>query len=165
MTISKEMFRSSMSLFPGAVTLITVGEGDERRGLTATAVCSLTDEPPSLLICVNRKVDACDVISREAKFSVQLLAESENDLAMRFAGAGGTHGAEKFDVGHWTQDALGLPVLETAVASLSCTVTSESDNGSHRVFIGRIDEARLRPEAGNALVYAKSRFHRIEEAG
>lgn len=164
MAITKEIFRSSMALFPGAVTLITVGEGEDRRGLTATATCSLTDEPPSLLICVNRKVEACAEISRLGKFSVQLLCDDGNDLAMRFAGAAGAHGAAKFDEGDWVSDDLGLPVLQSALASLSCTVASESDNGSHRIFIGQIEEARLRPEVGKALVYAHARFHKLQEA-
>ncbi|PTQ75326.1 flavin reductase family protein [Celeribacter persicus] len=165
MAITKELFRTSMALFPGAVTLITVGAGPARRGLTATAVCSLTDEPPSLLICVNRKVEACAEITRAGQFSVQLLAEDGDALAMRFAGAGGVRGAEKFAEGAWSEFDMGLPSLDTALASLACTVTSESDNGSHRVFIGRIEEARLRPEAGKALVYAHARFHRLQEAG
>lgn len=159
MAINKETFRKSMALFPGAVTLITVGEGAGRRGLTATAVCSVSDEPPSLLVCVNRKVEACAEISRLGRFSVQLLDDASDALAMRFAG--GAHGAEKFDEGDWSSCELGLPALASALASLSCTVLSESDNGSHRIFIGRIDGARLREGAG-ALVYANAKFHRLE---
>jgi len=162
MTISTDIFRQSMALFPGAVTLITTGSGDRRRGITATAVCSVTDTPPSLLVCVNRKTETCSEITRLGKFSVQLLGGDSDEIAMAFAGARGHKGPEKFAVGEWDESDHGVPRLRDALASLCCTVTSHSDAGSHRVFIGRIEESTF--AAGDALVYAQSRFHRLQMA-
>ncbi|TNE67263.1 MAG: flavin reductase [Rhodobacteraceae bacterium] len=153
-------FRQAMGLFPGAVTLITTGEGDLRRGITATAVCSVTDSPPSLLVCVNRKTGTCQKIQHSGRFSVQLLSADQTDLALCFAGATGATGIGKFDASDWITCPAGLPRLETALASLSCRVTSSSENGSHMVFIGAIEDAALRE--GEALIYARSRFRRLE---
>lgn len=155
-------FRRAMGLFPGAVTLITTGKGDLRRGITATAVCSVTDTPPSLLVCVNRKTGTCQEIRRSGRFSVQLLGAEQADLALCFAGATGATGAGKFDSSDWTTCPAGLPRLGTALASLSCRVISLSENGSHMVFIGAIEEAAL--QEGEALIYARSKFGRLETA-
>lgn len=159
-TITREQFREAMGLFPGAVTLITAGEGTARRGLTATAVCSLTDSPPSLLVCVNAGTETCTAIRETGKFSVQLLSDEAEGLALHFAGAKGARGAEKFREGAWETCGSGLPRLGSALASIACEVTSDSLNGSHRVFIGKITDVRLAPERG-ALVYARSKFHAL----
>lgn len=161
MAITTDLFRQSMGLFPGAVTLITTGAGDDRRGITATAVCSVSDSPPSLLVCVNRKTDTCARISATGRFSVQLLDDTSDHIAMAFAGK--VQGAAKFGIGDWTDTAGGQPRLLTALACLSCRVLTESDSGSHRIFVGEIEKAHLAP--GDALIYARSRFHRLQAAG
>lgn len=161
MAISIPVFRQTMALFPGAVTVITTGAGDARRGITATAVCSVSDSPPSLLVCVNNRTGTCKEIARSGRFSVHLLAQDQSNLAMVFAGAGGRSGLEKFDQGHWESCPHGLPRLTGALASLSCEVIEATEAGTHRIFIGRIDDAAL--NAGDALVYAGARFQRLTE--
>ncbi|WP_052418152.1 flavin reductase family protein [Pseudooceanicola atlanticus] len=156
--ISKDEFRSTMGLFAGAVTLITTGAGGDRRGLTATAVCSLTDSPPSLMVCVNTSSGTCDAIAENGRFSVQLLSDEDQDLALRFAGATGVVGADKFLEGDWIECRGGQPRLTSALASISCVVDGQNTVGSHSVFIGRIVEVCLAPER-QSLVYARSRFH------
>ena len=158
--ISKEEFRSTMGLFAGAVTLITTGTGDRRRGLTATSVCSLTDSPPSLMVCVNQSSGTCDAIVENGRFSVQLLSDEHQDLAMCFAGATGAVGADKFNMGDWGQCRSGQPRLTSALASISCAVEDRNTVGSHTVFVGRIVEVQLAPER-QSLVYARSRFHSL----
>ncbi|MFC3612631.1 flavin reductase family protein [Lutimaribacter marinistellae] len=162
MTVDVPTFRRTMGLFPGAVTLITTGSGDLRRGITATAVCSVTDNPPSLLVCVNRKTGTCMEIARLGLFSVNLLGQDHADVAMAFAGAHGVTGPEKFDFGHWITCPQGLPRLSGALASISCKVTATTEAGGHSVFIGRIEDVAFADEDGGALVYAQSRFHRLQ---
>ncbi|MGO4853058.1 flavin reductase family protein [Phaeovulum sp. W22_SRMD_FR3] len=160
MGIDIPTFRNAMGLFPGAVTLITTGSGDLRRGITATAVCSVSDSPPSLLVCVNRKTGTCAEILRSGRFSVQLLDQTQTEVALQFAGATGKSGAEKFALGGWDSCPFGLPRLRGALASLSCAVLATTETGSHCIFVGGIDDAALAP--GDALVYARSKFHRLK---
>lgn len=160
MAIDVPTFRQTMGLFPGAVTLITTGEGDLRRGITATAVCSVTDTPPSLLACVNRKTGTCMEIERSGRFSVQLLGQDHAEVAMAFAGAKGLSGMDKFGAGDWTTCPNGLPRLNGALASISCEVTATTEAGSHSIIIGRIDDVVF--AGGDALIYAHSKFHRLE---
>ena len=96
MGITTDLFRQSMALFPGAVTLITTGREDERRGITATAVCSVSDSPPRLLVCVNQKTATCMQIRQTGRFSVQLLDDTSDEIALAFPGARKLEGAAKF---------------------------------------------------------------------
>jgi len=161
MAVQPADFRAAMARFPGAVTIITTRTPGERRGITATAVCSVTAEPPSLLVCVNRKTGTCLGIHETRRFNVNLLPDDPSgDIAMRFAGAGGVTGEDKFAQGDWREDARGLPVLGEAILAFSCDVTDEMKAGSHTVFIGRIVE--IHHGEGAALVYEQSRFHRLQ---
>ena len=161
MSIDVATFRKTMGLFPGAVTLITTGEGDLRRGITATAVCSVSDDPPSLLVCVNRSTGTCKEIARSGRFSVQLLGQDHADVAMTFAGADGKTGADKFATGNWSRCPVGQPRLGDALASVSCTVIATTDAGSHSIFVGSIEDVAF--DQGEALIYAQSKFHRLTE--
>lgn len=109
MSISPDEFRAAMGRFPGVVTIVTTAAGPERLGITATAVSSVTADPPSLLVCLNRATGTCQVAAQTGRFNVNLLTEAGGDLALRFAGAGGITGAEKFAAGNWQDDGRGLP--------------------------------------------------------
>lgn len=152
-------FRAAMARFPGAVTIITTRFAGERLGITATAVCSVTADPPSLLVCVNRATGTCHGIAETGLFNVNLLPDPSHDLAMRFAGAGGATGEAKFDMGDWQEDARGLPVLADARLAFGCEVTAAVQAGTHQVFIGRI--VAIHHGEGAALVYEQARFHRL----
>lgn len=157
--IDAAQFRAAMARFPGAVTLITARDGAERRGITATAVCSVTADPPSLLVCVNTRTGTCAAIEAAGRFAVNLLPDPHGPLALQFAGAGGISGEDKFSHGTWTEDAAGLPLLADALVAFSCSVAERVTAGSHRIFIGRIEEIRLGD--GAPLVYEQARFHRL----
>ncbi|MDX5356223.1 MAG: flavin reductase family protein [Rhodobacterales bacterium] len=153
-------FRAAMARFPGAVTIVTTAGGGERRGITATAVCSVTADPPSLLVCLNRATGTCGMVAETGMFNVSLLAGDGGDTAMRFAGAGGATGEAKFAAGDWRTDARGLPILADAVVTFCCEVTEQVQAGSHSVFIGQIVGVRVCE--GAALVYESARFHRLQ---
>ena len=159
MAIDVASFRAAMARFPGAVTIVTARAGDERRGITATAVCSVTADPPSLLVCLNRKTGTCSAVAETGRFNVNLLAGDGGTLAMAFAGATGATGEAKFTTGNWQADARGLPHLTEALLGFSCEVTEQVSAGSHEIFIGQV--VSIRHGEGAALVYEQSRFHRL----
>lgn len=153
-------FRAAMARFPGAVTIVTTGTGDGRRGITATAVCSVSAEPPSLLVCLNRKTGTCAAVAESGQFVVNLLPGDGGPVALAFAGATGASGVDKFAAGDWLDDGRGLPRLASAIASFSCDLSSRFDAGTHTVFVGHVMRAELRD--GAPLVYEQSRFHRLQ---
>ncbi|KPQ08318.1 MAG: flavin reductase (NADH) [Rhodobacteraceae bacterium HLUCCA12] len=160
MAVDPADFRAAMARFPGAVTIITTRVPEERRGITATAVCSVTAEPPSLLVCVNEKTGTCQGILQTGRFAVNLLPDPSHDLAMRFAGAGGITGEDKFAQGDWRADGQGLPILANARVAFSCELSDAVRAGSHHVLIGRIVD--IHHGEGEALVFEQSRFHRLQ---
>jgi len=159
MAVDPDRFRAAMARFPGAVTIVSSRGDSERRGITATAVCSVSAEPPSLLVCVNRRTGTCAAIRDSGKFNVNLLSDPSGMLALRFAGAAGATGEDKFALGNWEEDRRGLPVLKDAPVAFCCEVSERVEAGSHTVFIGAVVEVRLGD--GTPLLYEQSRFHRL----
>lgn len=158
--IGRDQFRAAMARFPGAVTVVTARtvEGD-RRGITATAVCSVTADPPSVLVCLNKATGTCATVKTTGSFAVNLLSEAQGELALRFAGQGGVSGEEKFADGDWLISDSGLPILQDASVALCCEVGESVEVGTHCVFIGRIVD--LMHGQGNALIYERSSFQRL----
>lgn len=158
-SVDVQEFRAAMARFPGAVTIVTTRTPLERLGITATAVCSVTADPPSLLVCVNRATGTCHGILDTGRFVVNLLPDPSGDLAMRFAGAQGATGEEKFTHGNWCEDENGLPLLADARVAFSCEVAESLTAGTHQVFIGQI--SAIYHGEGEALIFEQSRFHRL----
>ena len=155
-------FKQAMRHCAGAVALVTVGrEAGRRTGLTVTAVCSLSDDPPSLLVCVNRNASAHPRIREEGCFDVSFLSEEHMALALTFSGQKGVDGDDRFGFGRWTTAATGAPVLEDALVSFDCQLRQEFETKTHSVFIGDVRDVSFRGEA-RPLVYLRSAFHNVE---
>ncbi len=157
--ISPDEFRAAMQRFPGVVTIVTTSGARERLGVTATAVSSVSADPPSLLVCLNRNTGTCRVVDDTGRFNVNLLTEPSGDLAMRFAGAGGVTGEAKFAEGDWSKDERGLPFLKDALVGFSCDVSERIEASSHLIFIGEIQSIRL--GEGSPLLYERSTFRTL----
>jgi flavin reductase len=151
MAVEPQIFKAGMRRLASGVSLVTtIGEDEVRRGLTATAVCSVSLVPPTLLCCVNRASSAHDTIRDSGILAINVLAASEYTLADRF---GGTESPEsRFDHGRWTTLVTGAPILETALASFDCRVTEAFDSGSHSVFLAEVVATRIEG-SGEPLVY------------
>jgi len=110
----------------GAVALVTVGaEPGRRSGLMVTSACSLSDDPPSLLVCVNRNASPQARIREQGHFVINFLNEEHALLALTFSDQKGVNGDDRFVFGRWTVGATGGPVQEDAVAAFDCVLTQE----------------------------------------
>ena len=148
-----ESYRALMRHQAGAVTVIATGSGDGRAGLTATAVASLSDNPPTILACVQRKSQAHDRIAAVKAFTVNVLASDQQDVAERFAGRRGEHGVERFQGLEWGVLTSGAPVLKWALASLDCELIDRHDFTTHSIFIGRVLAGQFRSDAAPLLYF------------
>lgn len=151
-----EAFKRAMGLTASAVTIITAGEGEAARGLTATAVSSVSIAPPTLLICVNRDGEAHRAISGAGAFCVNVLAEANHPVADRFAGRHGLAGAEKFTGADWSRLATGAPALDSALVSIDCTLAESVEAHTHTVFFGRVQAVRLGPSAAPLIHFDRA---------
>lgn len=160
-TVSVERFKQGMRCLAAGVTIVTTVHDGVRSGLTATAVTSLSADPPQVLVCVNRSAGAHDLIHLGSRMCINVLSHSHRNLAARFAGENGVFGEDRFDVGRWTTLKTGAPVLQGALASFDCVVSERVQASTHTIFIGRVVDVCTRPKA-KPLVYASGTYARLE---
>jgi flavin reductase (DIM6/NTAB) family NADH-FMN oxidoreductase RutF len=138
-------FIRAMRQFSSAVSVITTGEGEARAGFTATAVLSLTAEPPQIGVAVNKTVSAYEKLLKARCFCVNTLASGQDELARRFAG--GVKGIERFATGEWTVLRTGAPVLSGALINFDCTLENTIEFSTHTLLVGRVVETQLAASA------------------
>lgn len=151
-------FRAAMRQLAATVCVVTAGKDDGRRGLTATAVCSLSVTPPSMLVCVNRHGAAHRAITENGCFCVNILAADQLDVAHRFAGNTGDVGESKFAVGHWSLLDTGAPALDGALINIDCALSSDVETESHSIFIGQVRQIRFGASNSPLLHYDRNFF-------
>jgi flavin reductase (DIM6/NTAB) family NADH-FMN oxidoreductase RutF len=152
-------FRDAMGSFPTPVTVVTALDEDGLpRGLTCSAVASLSMDPPSLLICVNRRNGSLKAIRHSGGFVVNLLRQGRYRLSDLFASASPT----KFAETPWRPSTpSGLPLLHADVlAHVDCALQAELVAGSHAILIGRVRSASGATDDGGPLVYYNRSYGR-----
>ena len=150
-------FKSGMRHLAAHVCLITTTAPDGgRHGLTATSVCSVSVEPPTLLCCVNRQSSPFSHIRESGIFAVNVLALEDLELAERFAGL--VQGEERFRTGAWDTLVTGAPTLQTALANFDCRVTRLEEVATHGILIGEIEEVRFREVEASPLLYSRGSY-------
>src|SRR5438552_2915047 len=103
-------FKKGMRALVGAVTVIAVQDANGfAAGITATAVCSLSADPPSLLVCVNRESAIAPALTLGAAFSVNVLADDQIEVAQAFGGQKGVKGGSRFAFGAWVRSGRDVP--------------------------------------------------------
>jgi flavin reductase (DIM6/NTAB) family NADH-FMN oxidoreductase RutF len=161
-----DRFRQGMRQVAGAVTVVTSrGPNGERRGVTATAVCSLSADPPSLIACVNRSCWVAQLAPASGVFAVNVLAADQEAVARAFAGQTGLAGEDRFQVGAWRVGLTGAPLVEGCLAAFDCRLGKAVDHASHVILVGHVAETILRVEAGSSLVYVNGAFVSLAAAG
>lgn len=153
-------FRQAMREFATGVSIIACGEGDQRAGCTATALSSLSLAPPTLVVCLDRNNSTFGRLREVGAFSVNLLGDTHESLAGRFAGRGGLKGAERFAVGDWISLVTGAPILADALAAIDCRVEEIIERHTHAIVIGAVQAVRVSGDQP-ALLHWRSRFEQL----
>lgn len=145
------LFKQGMRRLAAGVSIIATAYEGVRHGLVATAVSSVSADPPTLLIGVSQTASAHDFIARSGRFSVNVLHADDRGLAETFSAP--ALRARRFDFGEWTTLETGAPVLATALTGFDCLVVQEARVASHTVFFGRIVGVRVREGAVDPLLF------------
>jgi len=159
-TVEPTLFREAMSRLGAAVHVITTAGPGGKTGATATAVCSVSDAPPTLLACLNRRSQTSPAVVENGVFCVNTLGAGGDEIADVFAGRTGVAGHDRFASGDWMTLSTGSPVLVAAVIVFDCRIIEVRSVGSHNVFFGAVETVRLGP-AGSALVYHDRAYKRV----
>ena len=153
-----EQFKLGMRALAGAVNIITSVHAGQRYGRTATAVCSATADPPTVLACVNRSTVTHKAISESGIFCVNVLRADDRELSRLFSGFGTGEG--RFRDGDWIELATGSPVLANALVSFDCRIANRLDHGTHTVFLGQVAQLQI-GKRGKPLLYADGQYAKL----
>ena len=151
-TVGQAEFRNVMGRFLTGVTVVTTRHAGGLQGITASAVASLSLEPPRLLVCLNKQSATRAAVAASGRFVVNVLAAGQETLALHFA----SRAPDKFAALDHELDGHGLPRLRGTIAALGCRLVREVDGGTHGIFIGEVEDAVHAP--GAPLGYFRGRF-------
>lgn len=157
--VDKAEFRAAMARVCAAVHVITTDGAAGRGGFTATAMCSVSDEPPTLLVCMNGRSTQESLFLDNGLFCVNVLTAEHQPLAQAFAGGLPTM-SERYAAGEWLAMPAGTPAIMDAIVNLECRIEAVHRIGTHNVMIGRVLALRHRPD-GAALVYLDRLYHPV----
>lgn len=147
--IEPRHYRDAMAQFAGAVHVVTTDGAFGRRGATVIAACSVSDNPPTILVCLNRENSNNDCFAKNGVFALNTLSIQQEPLASDFSGLTGKSQDERFAAAEWARISTGAPVLKGALAVFDCEVVEAHDFATHRVLFGKVTGldigASLRP--------------------
>ena len=161
--LDPQAYRDAMSEIASPVHLIATDGAAGPAGMTVTALASVSDHPPTLLVCVNRNSPSARRFIENGVFSVNSLAAADRPLADIFAGRTHEHFAEKFTHGQWAPGATGAPILATALAAFDCRLVEVKDVATHHVFFGLVESVTRRDE-GASLLYHRRSYARSQKS-
>ena len=147
-----------MGHFATGVAVITTRDTDGRQyGLTANAVCSVSLDPPLLLVCIDKRAESHPVFARSGSFCVNILRYGHEDLSRRFAVSGG----DKFGEISHRQGRTGAPILDDALGVVECRVVAAHEAGDHTIYLGQVEH--LDAFEGDPLLFFRGKYRRLSE--
>jgi len=159
--VSSEEQRTAMRHYASGVSIITSHDEPVRAGLTATAVCSVTADPPRLVVFVNKNVLASQAIRNSGALCVNVLAGDQEEVAKAFAGMiKDVHGEDRFQYGTWEKLLTGSPVLSDALINFDCRVIKVYDESTHHAFLCEVLATHVQRDH-EALIYLNGAFQRV----
>ncbi len=152
------LYREAMSRYAGHVQIVTTALGDMRRGVTITAACSVSDNPPMVLACLNRTNPHNAIFFESGCFALNTMAHDRVDLADAFSGRSGLDSEARFAMAAWKTLATGAPVLEDALVSFDCRTVEMKETSTHMVLFGLVEAIHF-GERRESLIYLDRAYH------
>ena len=156
--VDVEQFKIGMRSLAGAVNIITSTHAGHRYGMTATAVCSASAEPPTVLACINKLATTHNAVAKAKAFCVNVLRAEDWELSTTFSG--GQSGENRFKSRNWTRLATGSPVLIDSLVSFDCHVVKTLAHGSHTIFLGEVEQILI-GQKGKPLLYSDGQYAKL----
>jgi len=158
MSISAEEFRAALSRFPSGVTVVTTKDKAGRlHGITVSAFCSVSLEPPMILVCIDKTTGSHPAFEFSGAFVVNVLNEEQSHYSDHFA----SRTADKFGDINYSEGLNGVPILEDALVNLQCRLVYNHEGGDHTIFVGEILEAIFKD--GKPLLYFQGNYRKLED--
>lgn len=150
---SGQELRQVLGSFATGVTVVTTSAGEHGYGMTANSFSSVSLDPPLVLVCAIAGTEGSEVIARNGKFAVNILAADQEPISRFFASKDRPRGADAFrDVSHKI-GVTGCPILDGVAGHLDCTLVASHDAGDHVIFIGEVQALDVAPETQPLLFH------------
>lgn len=159
-TVSMQAFRDGMCRLGAAVNVITSDGPAGRLGFTATAVCSISDTPPSLLVCMNRRSLQNGPLKQNGVFCVNTLSAGQQELSGVFSGVGKLEMDDRFKHGRWAILETGAPVLLDAIVSFDCRIVQALEVNTHTIMIAEVLAVKNSSQV-TSLIYLNRQYHEL----
>jgi flavin reductase (DIM6/NTAB) family NADH-FMN oxidoreductase RutF len=160
MSIDSDLFRQVMSQFATGITIVTTRAGEEIHGLTANSFCSVSLEPPLVLVCVDKSAHSHDLIVRGRNFAVNILTASQEALARRFS-TNNLAANDRFAGIQFRTEMTGAPILLESLGWLDCRLFAAYPGGDHTIYVGEV-LALGKNQDDDPLLYFQSRYQKFE---
>ncbi|WP_269581448.1 flavin reductase [Roseibium sp. Sym1] len=154
-------FREAMSRIAAAVHVVTTDGPAGRMGATVSAACSVSDNPPSILICLNREIRIHDAVLENRCFCLNTLSDDHEAISDSFAGRDKLEMPDRFAKGQWTELATGCPALDSARLSVDCEVHTVMEMGTHSIIVGTVADLRM-TDPGKSLLYVRRGYKSLD---
>jgi flavin reductase len=158
--VTSAAYRDAMSQMAQGVTIVTTDGAAGRIGLTVSSIASVTDVPPSLLICVRRESAVNPILKSNGRFCVNVLGADQQQLADTFAGRTQLEMPDRFTADDWSVSQSGSPLLKSCAVAFDCHVDQIAEIGTHSVVFGTVTDI-MDGRQGSALAYFKRRYHNV----
>lgn len=158
--VEAKLYRDAMARYAGHVQIVTTALNGERRGVAVTAACSVSDAPPTVLVCLNHNNEKNKIFFDSGVFALNSLAAHHQPLSHAFSGLEKLTMDERFARGEWDALATGAPTLKDAVATYDCRVVQMIPYTTHTILIGEVASLRLGGQDA-ALVYMDRSYHSL----
>ncbi len=159
MPISHDEFRAALSKFASGVTIVTTKDMDGNlHGITVSAFCSVSLDPPLILVCIEKKAACHFAVGDSGAFVVNILSENHIDYSNRFA----LSIPDKFEGMDYREGVNGIPFLENVLAILECRLVNSQINGDHTIFVGQVENTVIN-ENENPLLYFNGLYRKLGE--
>ncbi|MBX3681282.1 MAG: flavin reductase family protein, partial [Thauera sp.] len=140
--VSVDEYKNAMRHVVSPVAVVTYRHKAGWGGMTVTAICSATTEPPTLVVCLRNDKPVADRVREAGSFVVNSLTDEQADVARLFSSPP-HEGRDAFDRGQWTEGQTGAPVLMGAVSSFECSVAGTMEQGCNTIFLGEVLALRV----------------------
>jgi flavin reductase (DIM6/NTAB) family NADH-FMN oxidoreductase RutF len=157
LTVTPDEFRSVLGRFPSGVTVVTTKETDgSDSGMTVSAFCSVSLEPPLVLVCIEKTASAYGALTSSTGFVVNVLAAGQEQVARRFA----IVDIDRFEGVGYSRSQNGFAVLDDVLGVIECSSVAQHDAGDHTVIVGEVEAARA--GSGTPLLYYRGGYAQLE---
>lgn len=156
--ISPALFRNGMACLASGISVVTTFGCNGHSGFTASSVSSVTDTPPTLLVCINRAVSSCAEFTQNRQLAISLLTDRQEHLSNRFS-SGKLSREERFAGVSWEEMSNGCRTVSGCLAAFSCRISDIHEVGTHNVLYCVVEEMRLGSGNESPLLWFSRSYH------